>query len=76
MLEGEALCLAASIESGKWAWGSRQALVGGHPATSRYKCAHQGPNSSVLGGKKAKPDAGPEDPRATRMLANVGVRVR
>ena len=29
----------------------------------------------MLGGKKAKPDAGPEDPRATRMLANVGVRV-
>lgn len=28
-------------KGGKWAWGSRQVLVGGHPATSRAKSAHQ-----------------------------------
>lgn len=63
-------------EGGKRAWGSRQALVGGHPPTSRDKSAHQGPNTKAPEDRKAKPDVGPEDPVVTRMLANIGLKMR
>lgn len=50
--------------------------MGGHPATSRDKSAHQGPNTKAPEDRKAKPDVGPEDPVVTRMLANIGLKMR